>query len=139
MISDSQAAEIRRLLDEGRLSQRQIARAVRVSRGTVDAMASGRRPDRLETKPEPLDDLEPLGPPQRCPDCGGLVYLPCVLCRLRAVFALRSPRAVPRGGDEPHAPVRIGLNLKPHHRERYERVRRRRMEMESCNDPTNTD
>ena len=35
--------EIRRLLDEGQLSQRKIAAQLGVSRGTVGAIASGRR------------------------------------------------------------------------------------------------
>ncbi|MHB1033877.1 MAG: hypothetical protein ACYC35_02710 [Pirellulales bacterium] len=77
--------EVQRLLAEGRLSQRKIALAAGVARATVGAIASGARPD--YTCPEPVDDdefPEILGPLGRCPSCGGLVYMPCRLCRVRA-------------------------------------------------------
>lgn len=84
---------IRRQLAERLLSQRRIARAVGVSRGTVDAIAAGRRPDylarreirRLERQQNPVGYCE-SGPPVRCGGCGGLVWLPCVLCRTRAAI-----------------------------------------------------
>jgi transcriptional regulator with XRE-family HTH domain len=44
MIAPSMVDEVRRLLSEGRLSQRAIARRTGISRGTVAAIASGRRP-----------------------------------------------------------------------------------------------
>jgi hypothetical protein len=83
MLAQALVDEIRRLLDEKRLSQRQIARSTGVSRGTIGRIASGTRLDR---QPQDTDDrsLIPTGPPQRCAGCGGLVYMPCLLCTIRA-------------------------------------------------------
>ena len=76
--------EIQRLLEEEQLSQRKIAAKLGVSRGTIGAIASGRRG--LFGK-EPDQDTPELCclelPPERCPTCGGMVYMPCVLCRTR--------------------------------------------------------
>lgn len=74
-------AEIKRLLDNGSHSQRKIAAMLRVSRGTVQAIASGKRG--LHGR-EPTAELQALdAQPTRCPGCGARVYLPCVLCRAR--------------------------------------------------------
>jgi hypothetical protein len=76
--------EIRRLLDEGTLSQRKIAAKLDVSRGTVGAIACGKRglygrePDPEERELTSLDLL-----PERCRGCGAMVHMPCVLCRAR--------------------------------------------------------
>lgn len=43
MIAPTRVAEVRRLLTEGMLSQRKIARLTSVRRGAVGAIASGRR------------------------------------------------------------------------------------------------
>ncbi len=76
--------DIRRLLDEGKLSQRKIAQQLHVSRGTVNAIAVGRRGifGREPTDEEPMLCQWSL-PPERCRGCGALVYKPCVLCRAR--------------------------------------------------------
>lgn len=77
--------EIRRLLDQGQLSQRSIAARLGVSRGVVGQIAAGTRGlhGSGETirmvKPAPIDALA-----TRCPGCGGKVYAPCRLCRVRA-------------------------------------------------------
>jgi transcriptional regulator with XRE-family HTH domain len=84
MIAQAIADEVARLLAEGRLSQRQIARATGISRGTVGSIAQGKRPRRRPVESF-LDPTRPLGPPQRCRGCGGYVYLPCLLCRVRAL------------------------------------------------------
>jgi len=82
MIPPAVVAEVRSLLAEGRLSQRQIARRTGVSRGTVGAIASGRR-----HRGQPPRDTPPGGYPQgkpvRCPGCGALVQMPCLACWLR--------------------------------------------------------
>ncbi|MCA9229789.1 MAG: hypothetical protein KDA57_04000 [Planctomycetales bacterium] len=95
--------EIRRLLDEGQLSHRKIAAKLNVSRGTVGAIASGRRgiygrePD-LSSNVLPCQDLTP----ERCSSCGAMVYKPCVLCNARA-YQSRQQRllllARPRSGN----------------------------------------
>ncbi len=94
MIPDEKIAEIRRLLHESPLSQRQIAQQLGVSRGTVNAVATGRLRRRLQSEfaAPPPDPLHPTEPPQRCPTCGALVYMPCVACRVRAILARRRRR-----------------------------------------------
>ena len=104
MLPLHQVQEIRRLLDEGNLSQRKIAKRLNVSRGTVGAIASGQRGiyGRESTRDE-LDICYEL-PPERCPGCGAMVYKPCILCRthdyqqrlkqLRGTFCHASTRCV---------------------------------------------
>jgi hypothetical protein len=84
MLSAAVILEIRRLLDEDELSQRAIAAKLRVGRGTVSAVARGFRGLhghtcwRRKWYDGPHDPL-----PTRCPSCGGMVYMPCLLCRAR--------------------------------------------------------
>ncbi|HEX4000037.1 MAG TPA: hypothetical protein VHX65_15905 [Pirellulales bacterium] len=87
MISQGIVDEIVRLLAEGRLSQRTISRAVGVSRGTIGAIAKGHRPRIRRTEDRWGDPHRPLGPPRRCAGCGGLVFMPCLLCRVRTIRA----------------------------------------------------
>jgi transcriptional regulator with XRE-family HTH domain len=104
MISPAMVLEVRRLLAEGKLSQRKIARQTGISRATISLIAQGRRPD-YTPKPRAWDeDWEPpLGPPRRCPQCGGLVYLPCRLCRVRAIKERDLKRARARRLDAARA------------------------------------
>jgi predicted XRE-type DNA-binding protein len=83
MLSAALVLEIRRLLDEGELSQRAIARKLSVSRGTVANIANGRRG--LHGADEDREGIgdEPPAAPRRCRGCGGMVYEPCLLCRAR--------------------------------------------------------
>ena len=55
-----------------------------ISRGTVNAISQGRRPDysQLQT-PEAANFPFPQGVPRRCPGCGGMVQMPCLLCHVR--------------------------------------------------------
>jgi transcriptional regulator with XRE-family HTH domain len=75
--------EAERLLAEGQLSQRKIATAVGISRATVSAIASGRRPDYARRQLARAEENELWGPIIRCPECGGRVYSPCRLCCVR--------------------------------------------------------
>lgn len=89
MLALGKVKEVERLLVEGQLSQRKIAQAIGVSRATVSAIASGTRPDyaaRVRARAE-ADEFQPLGPIERCPSCGGRVYMPCRLCRVRKMKA----------------------------------------------------
>jgi transcriptional regulator with XRE-family HTH domain len=120
MIAEKVVQEVRRLLAEGTLSQRKIAQQTGVCRGTVSAIASGKRPDyRL---PDWMQDEEEehAGPPVRCGGCGGLVYLPCQHCRTQKILA-KEKRPRPNGGFD-KIEERIELNLRPDHRARYEEV-----------------
>ena len=82
--------EIRRLVEEGVLSQRKIATKLNVSRGTVGAIANGKR-GLYGSEPDPENpEICSLSlPPERCPGCGALVYMPCILCRARRYIQRR--------------------------------------------------
>lgn len=84
MLAPHVIQQIAALLAEGRLSQRRIAVLLGVSRGTIGAIAAGNRPEAYVPPPADGDEDQPAGPAARCPGCGGLVYLPCRLCRVRA-------------------------------------------------------
>jgi hypothetical protein len=90
MIPVWRVAEIRRMLAGGEISQRKIARQTGVSRGTVDAIALGKRPDYEDRRPARCGDFSTAGDfpppsraPQRCPGCGGMVQMPCLACHVR--------------------------------------------------------
>ena len=79
MLAAKTVAEIQRLLDLKTHSQRRIAAIVGVSRGSVAAIASGKRRD----VPADAADDAPMNHPVRrhgVPAAGGLVYMPCVFC-----------------------------------------------------------
>lgn len=81
MIKDSVIKSIEQLLRHEGLSQRQIAKLLGVSRGTVQAVAHGRRI--IMTKFPPQHSfIPPKGPPNRCPNCGAYVLMPCLACQL---------------------------------------------------------
>lgn len=69
--------EICRLLDEDELSQRKIAQKLGVSRGTVGALATGRRG--LHGRGDA--EMDHACTTKRCGTCGMLVIMPCVYCR----------------------------------------------------------
>ncbi|NQT40465.1 MAG: helix-turn-helix domain-containing protein [Planctomycetes bacterium] len=84
MIAPDVVREIRDLLEQGQLSQRKISQKLGVSRGTVNAIAQGKRVDRQPAGGRyGIDRIASTGPPRRCPGCGGLVWMPCLLCHIR--------------------------------------------------------
>lgn len=137
MITPSVVEQVKHLLSDGSLSQRKIAKMTGVSRGTIGAIASGKRRDiRPPRKPWYEEPDEPLGPPRRCSGCGAIVQPPCRACRLRELLA---------AGRVKHKPDRadyvLGLELSDDHQARYKQVRARRIEeerlREEC-DPVST-
>ena len=127
MIAPSLINEVRRLLAEGRYSQRKIGEMTGVGRGTVNAVARGKRPDYDEPRHTPEDGPEkPTGPPGRCKGCGGIVYMPCRLCRTRKLIGESANSRTAYRDKRPEEPLR--LNLLDEHRARYEQVRRVRSE-----------
>jgi hypothetical protein len=126
MLDTSVVDEVQRMLDEGTHSQRHIARLLKLSRGTVLSIANGRRPDYelLRAKRQAEAEL-PEGPLERCPTCGGMAYMPCRLCLMRA-RAVSSPRKPPSKFTFPIVEP-LGLDLRAEHQSRYEEVRSRRM------------
>jgi len=107
---------VRRLLAEEVLSYRAIALRTGVSRSSVQKIANHQMPDRPPT-PVVMEVLLPTGPLVRCAECGGLVRLPCLACRVRQFAALTQRRFAPLS-EEP-----IRLELHDEHRQRYERIR----------------
>ena len=84
MLTATVVDEVQRLLQEGRFSQRKIAARMGVSRGTVNAIALGRRLCRRQQRPAAERGfIPPTGPLVRCPGCGGRVQMPCLLCYIR--------------------------------------------------------
>jgi hypothetical protein len=82
MLTTAVVQEIDRLIREGELSQRQIAARLCVGRGTISAIASGRR-GLYGKDPRALHLPVRTSRPIRCPQCGYRVYLPCLICRVR--------------------------------------------------------
>ena len=95
MIADAVVSEIRDLLLSGGLSQRKIAQRLGVSRGSVCAIAGGKRPDYAHRRRPDNAFAPPSGMPVRCPGCGGMVQTPCLLCHVRAIKSRRSGRVKP--------------------------------------------
>ena len=121
MIGPTAIEEIQRLLAEDDLSQRGIAKVMKVSRGTVAAVASGKR---RPYYPRPDDRDEQLaGPVRRCPGCGGMATMPCRACRIRRLKPESSMRCRALAREEP-----LRLDLADEHRTRYEEIRRQRMQ-----------
>lgn len=90
MLAPDVVERIGSLLAAGRMSQREIARFLRISRGTVVAIAHGRRPDYSARSAAALRQGDAVpGPVERCPGCGAMVRMPCLACRLRASRRLR--------------------------------------------------
>ena len=84
MISTTVIDEIRRMLSEGHLSQRKIASQIGVSRGTVNAIALGRRMGQTGRGPQENDGfIPPAGAAIRCNGCGAKVQMPCLVCYIR--------------------------------------------------------
>jgi IS30 family transposase len=97
MIAATVIDEIYRMLAERRLSQRKIAERLGVSRGTVNAVARGRRQNyRVHRQPRESGFQPPSGRYTRCPSCGGMVQKPCLLCYVRLRMSPRIPRRPPK-------------------------------------------
>lgn len=94
MIHPERVQMVRQLLQEKKYSQRAISRIAGVSRGSVGAIAAGRRPEYAPPGPNADDDSwKPTGPILRCPRCGGRVFAPCRLCHVRDQAERREPRS----------------------------------------------
>ena len=79
MINNTVIQKIQILLKQGKMSQRQIAKHIGVSRGTVQAVAKGKR---TLASNKAVSWVAPTGQPRRCPQCGGHVRMPCLACQI---------------------------------------------------------
>jgi len=84
MIASDIVMEIRQMLAQGGISQRAIAQRMGVSRGTVWAIAQGKRHDRPRIIQGDSQFVAPAGRAVRCSGCGGLVQMPCLACYIRS-------------------------------------------------------
>ena len=114
MIAPEVVDRIRRMLDQGELSQRGIARRLGVSRGTVNAIALARRPDYEAQWRREADEIPaPSGPPRRCPECGAMVLMPCVACGVRAIQDRRRRERRRRAAGNGRSRARDALHRAP--------------------------
>ncbi|MGW8256524.1 MAG: hypothetical protein ACWGMZ_03465 [Thermoguttaceae bacterium] len=129
MIAPHLVEQIEELLREGKLSHRKIARLTGVSRGTIGAIASGKRVERQRRiYPWDAEPEVPETPPARCPQCGAMVYMPCRFCRTKTAIAEKPELRAVLLARMRQPIVPLGMNLKPAHQQRYEEVRRWRRE-----------
>ena len=95
MIPYGQYLEIKRLLATTSVSAVKIAERVGVSRASVDNIKREQEPRQRPTKPPkpkrkrgrwrpPKPVLSRDGPLVRCPECGGMTHMPCMVCEVRA-------------------------------------------------------
>ena len=79
MISKTTTLAIRRLLSEGKLSQRKIALRLGISRSAV------RNVEKESVREQSKEEFfrYPKGPHRRCYSCGAFVQLPCLACQIR--------------------------------------------------------
>ena len=89
MIPIEKERQALRLLATGRLSRRQIAAAVGISRGTVGVLK------RIgQERARPVKDRT-MGRTDRCPGCGRLIELPCLACQAEAHREMSRARKYP--------------------------------------------
>lgn len=148
MIAEEKIREAESLLAKGGLSQRTIAKLTGLSRGTVSLLANSKR--RIYVKAvDPDMPAEPeKSPPVRCPNCGTMVRMPCLLCFLQSLADRNSPlmqagfqtsETAPAMTNEQHSPksaVCLGIELTGDELKRYQEVRAWR---ESHSNPYFTD
>lgn len=125
MLSDADVERVQALLAEG-VSQRRVAALTGYTRNTVASIFHGRRQKRAERPAKKLDKepFDKRGPIMRCPTCGGLVFPPCLACKIRS----QGPGARDQRSDGP-----LQLELKPAHRKRYEQIKRT-CDQETCDE-----
>jgi len=128
MISKAQFNAIVELLAVRAHSYRSIVKRTGTSRGTVGTIAQGRHPyqhNRVATTGQ-VAVLPLVGPIGRCPTCGRSIVLPCLACRTKRLHhAGQLPPLIQKVAA---AAGPLGLELRPHDRERYLEVRRHHTE-----------
>jgi len=116
MVDPQLVAEVKRKLEQS-VKQRQIARDLPISRGTIGRIANGTRPDYEAAERYELE-AGARGPPVRCPACGAKVVItPCRACKIRQVLR-RGGIIVSRYGPGGS----LALDLTEEERRRYEEI-----------------
>ena len=100
MLKQHEVEWVKQLAKQG-LSRRKIALQTGFARDTVRKILDGQRPDYEAIRREKGCLDEPLftGPIERCPTCGGRVYMPCIACRVRAHGPIKAPPVVANADD----------------------------------------
>jgi len=118
-------AEAQRLLAEGRLKKRQIARQLGIARGTLAAIANGPRPAEVARRRRREEAAIGTGPPGKCPTCGHRnVRLPCRACWVRRLVA--DGRLRPCADHDPADDRALTIDLRDGDPDTYLRIRRRK-------------
>jgi transcriptional regulator with XRE-family HTH domain len=125
MITQARVDEVRRLLATGKYSQREVSKMTEVSRGTVNKIAQGKRSDQVPArKAEERGLFE--GPIERCPECGGRVYMPCLFCQARRL-ALKNPGAASGPNPAAFKEMSLKIELEGESLKQYEAIHQRRL------------
>jgi hypothetical protein len=144
MIAEEKIREAELMLARGKLSQRKIAKITGLSRGTISMIANGKRKVQAKTVAPDLPPEQEKSPPVRCPCCGAMVRMPCLLCFLKNLAERKSPIMRPHGRiaettpamtNEHHSretAVRLDNELTGDELMRYREVRAWR---ENCSNP----
>ena len=144
MIAEEKIREAETMLACGTMSQRKIAKMTGLSRGTISMIANGTRTIQVKTIDPNMPPEQENGPMVRCPGCGGMVQMPCLLCHLKRLAAEKNPimrpcpsiaKTSPVMTNEQHSPkttIRLGLSLSEDELKRYQEVRAWR---EKCSNP----
>lgn len=110
MLDRDTAQKILDLLSDG-ISMREVARRLGVSKATVANVRDGK--GIWFDEPKKPEITAGKGEPERCPECGRLVVMPCIACQVTVVGFVTK--------DAPK--VTAEIELKPEHRRRYEQVK----------------
>jgi predicted XRE-type DNA-binding protein len=81
MLENATIRKILHLIEQKTMSQRQIAKRLGVSRGTVQAVAHGKRTEHTPAV-KVATWVAPTGKPKRCRICGSYAKTPCLACQL---------------------------------------------------------
>lgn len=93
MITEEKIQEVRALLKQG-VSIRQIYRITGVHRQAINRLKSGHRPSKTYFNERIGGEVRNVfaEPDTRCPVCGGLVAMPCLLCAVRTQHPVPAER-----------------------------------------------
>ena len=148
MIAEEKIREAETMLARRTMSQRKIAETTGLSRGTISMIANGTRTIQVKVIDPDMPPEQVNGPKVRCPGCGGMVQMPCLLCYLKSLSGNNSPimqpcpnivQSSPAMTNAQHstkATIRLGLHLTDDEFKRYREVRTWR---EKCSNPFFTD
>lgn len=124
---------VKRLHNAGK-SYREIRKITGLARETIARIVHGRRKDpEIRRREQRERDQLHSGPIERCPKCGRRMVMPCLAClaATRNADLSRTRRGRDQGGFDPP----LGLDLRDHHKARYETVRANRPTLEQDEPP----